>query len=201
MARPSVEAERRDQILVAACEVIADRGVRAMRVADVARVAGLSPGIIHYYFDNKQNLTRAAFEHNFAHSLRRRAGILQSPGDPVARLRRLVEAYLPKGRETVLAWRVWIELWAAALQDQDLRGLNDRAYGAWRGIVAGLIREGQASGQLEPGDSVAMANQLVGLLDGLALQVLLGSRGMTISRMRATCHALVDRFLIGGADA
>lgn len=201
MPRPSVESERRSQILHAACAVIAERGIRAMRVADVARCAELSPGIIHYYFDNKRELTRAAFEDNFARSLRRRIAILESPGNPVDRLRTLVEAYLPRGQETVQAWHLWTELWAAALHDDDLREINDRAYDHWRAIVAGLIREGQATGQIEPGDPVALANQLVGLLDGLAMQVLVGSRGMTIERMRSTCNALIDRFVVSRAGA
>ena len=40
MPRPKVEAERRDQILRAACKVIAERGFRAVRVADVLQQRG-----------------------------------------------------------------------------------------------------------------------------------------------------------------
>jgi len=37
--RPSVEAERREQILDAACDVIARSGVANLRMADIAKVA------------------------------------------------------------------------------------------------------------------------------------------------------------------
>ena len=42
MARPSVQDERRAQIMAATRRVIVDRGVTMLRVADVAREAGVS---------------------------------------------------------------------------------------------------------------------------------------------------------------
>lgn len=195
MARPSVEAERKEQILRSACNVIAERGISGLRVADVARDAGVSPGIIHYYFDNKRDLMRAAFEENFQYSLERRAAIFDSDQDSPSKLRALVDAYLPEGDETVAAWHVWVELWAEGLRDEGLRDLNDRAYGEWRRIIAGVIRDGQAAGQIGAGDPVEIANMLVGMLDGLALQVLVGSHAMTVARMRKVCQVFVDRIL------
>ncbi|WP_116051290.1 TetR/AcrR family transcriptional regulator [Amycolatopsis palatopharyngis] len=196
MPRPSVETERRAQILHAACAVIAGRGFRALRVADVAKEAGLSSGIVHYYFANKRELVRAAFEQNFTHSLERRTAILESDEDPVSKLRRLVDAYLPQDDETVEAWHVWAELWAEAIHDADLQELNDRAYGEWRRLVAGIVRDGQAAGQVGDTDAVEIANLLVAVLDGLALQVLAGSRNMTLSRMRATCQSFIDKVVL-----
>ncbi|GLY69549.1 TetR/AcrR family transcriptional regulator [Amycolatopsis taiwanensis] len=195
MPRPNVEAERREQILQAACKVIAERGFRAVRVADVAKAAGLSSGIVHYYFSNKRDLVHAAFERNFTHSLERRTAILESEDDAVTKLRALVDAYLPADDETVEAWHVWAELWVEAIHDPDLQELNDRAYGEWRRIVAGIVRDGQAAGEIGKTDAVEVANLLVAVLDGLALQVLAGSRNMDLRRMRRTCRAFVDRLL------
>ncbi|GAB3874014.1 hypothetical protein GCM10029964_015280 [Kibdelosporangium lantanae] len=79
MPRPNVEAERKDQILRATCQVIADLGYVNLRVSDVAKQAGVSGGTVHYYFDSKRDLVHAAFEYNFARSLERRRGILDSP--------------------------------------------------------------------------------------------------------------------------
>ena len=191
MARPNVEAERREQILRSASHTIAQRGIKSLRVADVAADAGVSPGIIHYYFNNKQSLTRAAFERNFEHSLARRAAILNSSEDAPQKLRSVVDAYLPEEHETIEAWHVWAELWVEGLHDPDLQNLNERAYGEWRGIISMIIRAGQSAGQIEQGDPVEIANMLVGLLDGLALQVLVGSRDMNLDKMRRTCHNFI----------
>ncbi|MEV7970099.1 TetR/AcrR family transcriptional regulator [Sphaerisporangium sp. NPDC088356] len=192
MPRPSVEVERREQILLAACQVMAEVGLRSLRVGDVAKRAGTSHGTVHYYFDTKRELVHEAFAFNFRRSLDRRRPILDAAGDPLSRLRAFVDSYLPgDDPETVLAWRVWIELWNEALREPGLRELNERVYGEWRRVVAGILRDGQHRGQFREGDAVDTANVLIGMIDGLAIQVLLGSRDMTGERMRVTCEAFL----------
>ncbi|HEY0484800.1 MAG TPA: TetR/AcrR family transcriptional regulator [Mycobacteriales bacterium] len=192
MARRSVEVERRRQILEATCAAVADGGLRNLRIADVARRAGLSNGSVHYYFDSKQALLRAAFEFNFRASLERRRWIAETDTDPVSRLRLVVESYLPQSEDTVEAWLVWVELWVSALREPTLRTLNDEVYGEWRGFVADVVRQGQDQGLLRPGDPYRFTDELIGMLDGLAIQVLIGSGHMTVGRMRDTCMALID---------
>ena len=189
MPRPSVEAERKDQIQRATCEVIAAKGIRELRMTDVAKQAGVSAGTIHYYFDSKQALIHAAFEDNFRHSMQHRKDILAGGGNALALLERVVESYAPADAESVSAWRVWAELWVHGLREPELRELNEAIYGEWREIVVGLVRDAQNQGLLVAGDAVQIANTIVAMIDGLAIQVLLGSRDMTLARMRETCLA------------
>jgi AcrR family transcriptional regulator len=191
MPRPNVEAARREQILAAACDVVSEIGFKSLRIADVAGRAGTSTGTVHYYFDTKTELMRAAFEWNFTRSLDRRRHLLQDHEDPRQRLRAFVESYLPGDEETVRAWHVWAELWVEALHDTDLQELNEQVYGEWRRLVAGIIRDGQDAGLFRDEDPVLVANALIGMIDGLALQVLLGSRSMTLDRMRAVCDQML----------
>ncbi|WP_086668230.1 TetR/AcrR family transcriptional regulator [Lentzea kentuckyensis] len=194
MPRPSVEAERKAQILASTCKVIASEGFRHLRVSDVAKDAGVSGGTVHYYFETKRELTDAAFAHCFEQSLTRRRWILDSDEPPLSRLRLVVESYLPQGAETVEAWKIWAELWVEAIRNPELQELNERFYGEWREIVASIFRDGQATGEVNaPGDPVELANMLVSMLDGLALQVLAGSKAMTVDVMRTTCLRFVDQ--------
>jgi AcrR family transcriptional regulator len=190
--RPNVEAERKAQILDATCAEIADSGVRDLRLADVATRAGVSSGTVHYYFDSKQALLHAAFEHNYRRSLERRAAVLAGGGNPLELLIRLVESYAPVDAESVSAWRVWTELWVHGLREPELQELNETIYGDWRRTVVGLLRDAQDQGLVVDGDPVRMANSAVGMIDGLAIQVLLGSHNMTAERMRSTCRAYLE---------
>ena len=196
MPRPSVEAARREQILSAACDVVSEIGFKSLRIADVAGRAGTSTGTVHYYFDTKTELMRAAFEWNFNRSLDRRRPLLAEHADPRQRLRAFVDSYLPGDRETVRAWHVWAELWVEALHDPDLQVLNEQVYGEWRRIVAGIVRDGQDAGHFRADDPVLVANALIGMIDGLALQVLLGSRSMTLDRMRAVCEQTLQTLMV-----
>ncbi|HEY4456662.1 MAG TPA: TetR/AcrR family transcriptional regulator [Pseudonocardiaceae bacterium] len=199
MPRPSVEAERKDQLLRATCAVIAESGIRDLRMTDVAKQAGVSSGTVHYYFDSKQALIHAAFEYNFRDSLQRRVDLLTTGGDALTLLERVVTSYAPADPDSVAAWRVWAELWVHGLREPELRALNETIYGEWRAIVVGLVRDAQDQGLLVPGDAVQVANTIVAMIDGLAIQVLLGSRDMTLARMRETCRAYVNALRKNGA--
>lgn len=199
MARPSVEAERREQILAATREVVADKGFRAMRVSDVAKRSGTSSGTVHYYFETKRDLMQAAFEWNFHASQARRTPLVESHEDPRDRLRAFLDSYLPVDEVVVKSWHMWIELWTAALHDPDLRELNETVYGEWRRTMAAIIRDGQDRGYFVDGDPVLLANGLVSMVDGLALQVLLGSRSMTLVQMRRVCAQSVELILTAGS--
>jgi AcrR family transcriptional regulator len=190
--RPSVEAERKAQILNATCAAIAESGIRDLRLTDVARRAGVSSGTVHYYFDSKRSLLHAAFVHNFQHSLERRAAVIAAGGTPLELLTRLVESYAPLDAESVAAWRVWAELWVHGLREPELQELNESIYGEWRRTVLGLVRDAQDKGLITDADPVVVTNTVVAMIDGLAIQVLLGSRDMTVDRMRATCRAYLD---------
>ena len=192
MPRPNVEAERRDQIQRATCAVIAESGIRDLRMTDVAKQAGVSSGTVHYYFESKQALIHAAFEYNFRHSMQRRKDILVTGGDALTLLERVVASYAPADPDSVAAWRVWAELWVHGLREPELRELNETIYGEWRAIVFGLVRAAQDQDLLTGGDPSIIANTIVAMIDGLAIQVLLGSRDMTLARMRETCRAYVN---------
>jgi AcrR family transcriptional regulator len=195
MPRPHVEEERRQQILEATWHVIAVSGFRSLRLSDVAKRAGISSGMIHYYFDTKRDLLKAAFERYYEHSMRRRQWIMETGKGPLELLKLIVESYLPIQDETTEGWHVWSELWVEGLQEPDLQQLNEDFYGQWRRLVADIIRDGQDAGVIRDGSAVELANMLIAMIDGLAIQVLLGSRSMTAERMRATCIAFIDEML------
>jgi AcrR family transcriptional regulator len=195
MPRPHVEEERRQQILQATWHVISVSGFRSLRVSDVAKRAGVSSGMIHYYFDTKRDLLKAAFEQYYAHSMQRRQWIMETGKGPLELLKLLVESYLPIEDETLEGWRVWSELWVEGLQEPDLEQLNEDFYGQWRRLVAGIIGDGQDAGIIRDGSAIELANMLIAMIDGLAIQVLLGSRSMTAERMRTTCVAFIDEML------
>lgn len=193
MPRPSVEAERREQILDATCAVIADCGLGGLRVSDVAKVAGLSAGTVHYYFVSKKDLVNAAFEFNFTNSLQRRQWLLDTDDDPMTLLRHLVDSFLPNEQDdtTMRAWRVWADLWSEGMRDPTLQEINERLYGQWRDLVADVIGKAQETGLASPGDQVQRADMLISMIDGLAIQHLLHSAQTSREAMRNTCHAFL----------
>lgn len=63
MARtPKVVDDRRDQIIDAAMGIFAQKGFARATNKDIAREAGITPGLIYYYFENKEALLKAIIE-------------------------------------------------------------------------------------------------------------------------------------------
>jgi AcrR family transcriptional regulator len=196
MSRPSVEALRREQILKSTCKVVAKRGVAALRISDVAKDVGFSTGTIHYYFDDKETMLRAAFAYNVRHSIDRRKELLASTSDTLELLVKYVDSYLPDDRETLRAWRVWAEYWAISIRDTDLQSVIDILDIDWRAVVSRIIRQGQAEGRLRKGDPLTFTNMLIAMVDGLAIQVLANSQEMDVATMRDTLHAFIDQLRV-----
>lgn len=63
MARtPKVVEDRREQIIDAAMRVFAEKGFTRATNRDIAREAGITPGLIYHYFENKEAVFRAIVE-------------------------------------------------------------------------------------------------------------------------------------------
>ena len=163
--------EREEAILAAACRVIAQSGAAGLRMSEVAREAGVSSALLHYYFATRRELLGRAFA--FADT-RVDAHVLAFVGDdgPARdRLEALLIAYLSPEAVVIEDWVVWSELWRSARFDDSLRELLHDADREWLAQVAGLLREGIADGSVDVDDS---AVRLISLVDGLGTRVLAG---------------------------
>jgi AcrR family transcriptional regulator len=84
--------ERPTEILRAAIDVFAERGLAGARVEDIAARAGVSKGTIYLYFDGKEELFIEAIRDRFARTLEDLASA--PPADPApARLSGFLDAY------------------------------------------------------------------------------------------------------------
>jgi AcrR family transcriptional regulator len=191
--RPSVQPERREQLIAAAARVIARSGYDAATVRDVAREAGVSTGVIAYYFEGKDDL--------FAHVLRsasrafrtRLACASDGAETPRQRLLALAEAATPADDDAVRAHALWIDFWARAARDPALAALTVRLYDGWRSEIADTVRDGQREGDFRPdADPEAFARGYAAAADGLATHVVLHRGVVSPEDMRAACAALVD---------
>lgn len=174
--------ERRQAILAAAARLIARRGVRGLRVEEVAAEAGVSPPLLYYHFGSRAGLVRAALEHA---GERAPSSALREPRGDLSGREGLVRALLaeldddPAVRDNAV---VWGEVTATAIFEPELRDDVRRAADSWRGVVADAIQRGIADGSIDahvdPGEA---AELLITLIDGLCNRWLAGA----LSRERA----------------
>ena len=162
-------AERREELLSAAVEQIEERGVAAVRIADVASALGVSNALVLYHFSTKEKLVAAAFAHAADGDLAHLRKLLGRRTSALRRLRAAVRWYAPTG--TAKGWRLWIEGWAAALREPALREVARDLDQQWKAALTEVIAEGAAAGEFPCADPAATAWRLTAFLDGLAVQM------------------------------
>jgi TetR/AcrR family transcriptional repressor of bet genes len=128
MGRPSNNAERRDQILRAAVRIIARRGFEGASVGDIARAAGLTPGLVHYHFRDKREVLTSLVELlGRAARARITARLERAGSDPRTRVHAFVDAHLALDRDADPdAVACWIEIAAEATRSADVRRRYER---------------------------------------------------------------------------
>jgi AcrR family transcriptional regulator len=175
--------ERRRRILMAAVDVLRERGYSGTRVVDIAEAAGTSSGLVLYHFKSLEGVLAQALttlEDDFYEGLARD---LQATSGPVERLRYMGELGAGAG-PAVGDWSLWLEIWVRALRDDGARLTREALDSRWRSALREVIDEGVASGEFAPRDAEATTTRLASLMDGLAIQLALADPGMTPTRMR-----------------
>lgn len=100
----------RDAIVTAAMALIAERGVEAATLADVAERAGLSKGALTHHFDGKESLVDAALERAAAHVERCLTAAWDPTTAPFPRLQKALGALVSLGFERPTELRALVVL-------------------------------------------------------------------------------------------
>jgi AcrR family transcriptional regulator len=146
----TIESHRaavRDAILDATVAVIAERGLRAVTMADIAARAGIGRATLYKYFADAEAILRAWHEREIAGHLGELATIAEGPDKPVDRLAAVLERYAAvaqAGRGGHDA-----ELAAVLHRDEQVIAARHRL----RRLLADLIAEAAAAGRVR--DDVA----------------------------------------------
>ncbi|WP_406402689.1 TetR/AcrR family transcriptional regulator [Streptomyces uncialis] len=188
-------AARSTQILEAAARVIARRGVRGLRVDELAAEAGVSTALIYYHFKDRTGVLRQTLE--FISDRAARYTNDRDPDDPPLTPHQELENALLRELQDTAEVRenssAWGELRASAVFDEVLRDDLARATLVWVREVAALL--GDARPTASASSLAAAAERLTALLEGLSMRWLSG--GITIPHARELLRGAIGAELAG----
>lgn len=199
--RPSLSDTRRHDILMATIRAIAERGLCDARIADVARIIDVSPALILYYFPSKEALLTEALIYSDRLFYESVDGKLQDADSAEDRLIVLIEETCPRptGPNGIPdSWTLWPATWELARLDPTLAAARARLDESWRAKIATIVDEGVAAGEFVSVDSQAFSIQLAALLDGLAIEVMLGDPTVDSARMAELARSFARSLLKEG---
>ncbi|MFD7680748.1 TetR/AcrR family transcriptional regulator [Streptomyces sp. NPDC060187] len=188
-------ASRSTQILEAAARVIARRGVRGLRVEELAEEAGVSTALIYYHFKDRTGVLRRTLEF-ISDRAERYTTQVDPNGAPLGPREELDQTLLLELQDTTVVREnssAWGELRASAVFDEVLREDLARATLVWVQDVAALL--GQVRPMASAAALAASAERLTALLEGLSMRWLSGMLPIAHARtlMKEAIEAEVDR--------
>lgn len=106
---------RRQQIIAAALEALAEVGIVELTFNEVARRANVSAALVVHYFGDKPALLEAAFRAVARRLNRFAAAKVRLAAGPRARIEALIDAHLGQSEFVEATARVWLSFWGQAL--------------------------------------------------------------------------------------
>ena len=130
----------RDAILDATVALVAERGLRAVTMADIAARAGIGRATLYKYFGDAEAILRTWHQREIGRHLAEVSAVAEAPGEPGARLAAVLERYALNAH----AGRGVHDAELAAVLHRDERVAAARH--SLRHLVAGLIADAAVAG-------------------------------------------------------
>ncbi|MFL5818281.1 MAG: TetR/AcrR family transcriptional regulator [Conexibacter sp.] len=169
-----LESDKAKRIVDAMRESVAARGAAGSTFDHVAREAGVSRGLLHYYFGTKERLlvevVRRDSEIRLA-ALAASLGDARTADDFIDALVRSLEELIGRDPGFVVLMH---ELFTLSRRNEEIAGELATLARVARTDIAASLEAGQAEGVVRLGDEPdAVAGVLLALADGLALRFLI----------------------------
>ncbi|WP_324753861.1 TetR family transcriptional regulator C-terminal domain-containing protein [Roseovarius sp. Pro17] len=132
--------QRREAMICAMLEIIAEDGIAAATTRAVAARAGVTPGLIRHYFDSKDALLSAAYQQHMTDLTHATCGVGQG-ASAAARLVAFIEAGLRAPVVSAEAVSLWAGFLTHAQQSPQMHEVHAQTYREFRDHLQGLIAD------------------------------------------------------------
>ena len=186
---------RRQQLIEATIEVMARKGYAGTTMADVAKAAGLSSGIVNFHFEKKENLLAETLKYlSDEYRAHWQKALADTAGEPPAvRLEALMRSDFSPPVCTPQKVSAWGAFWGEAASRpiySQYCSANDAEYQrVLEELCKAVIRDGQY-----PFDAAHVARGFNALTEGLWLDIMTQSAPMTGPQALRTALACLHAF-------
>ncbi|MCA9576688.1 MAG: TetR/AcrR family transcriptional regulator [Polyangiales bacterium] len=198
---PELEARRRRELLDVTIALLGEEAFHAVTQDKVASAAGVSKGVVTYYFPTKADLLVAAIERYHEQVREGLEAIVALPGLRAReKLRLLVHAAFPSSQAVEREVRFQSEVWSLAKDHPAARDATIASYRAFRDACGQLLRLGAEEGLPTAGSSEWTYLFIHALIDGLSFQLAVQPE-LDLPALRERLERVILALAAGVADA
>jgi AcrR family transcriptional regulator len=164
------QEDNRARLIAAGYTILSEKGIEATTVKEIAHLAGVSPGLFHYYFASKDELLLAVLleaGRRFSQQLMQELQALMSRGNKFPEI--AMNAAATIGLKEPAWYRLRYELYALGLRNPDFLPAVGEFIAKGRQEIAKTVQE--LTG-MDEAQAQAIASVIHACTDGLALQQL-----------------------------
>jgi AcrR family transcriptional regulator len=190
----SIAPKRRAEIIEATFFCIALKGYSKITMQDIADSAGVSKGVIHYYFRSKEELFLSVFEKLVKDLDSHIATKVNRAKTPPEKIRAIISAVFEKVKENKKFQVVLLDFWAHSTKHPTLRAANANQYARYRYLTKKIITEGIEEGYFKDCEPERVASALIGLIEGLVIQWIFDEKAFDLRRAQKISEEIFMTF-------
>jgi TetR/AcrR family transcriptional repressor of bet genes len=189
MPKVGMQPIRRKQLIDATLTAVDQVGMHDASISRIARLAGVSNGIISHYFQDKNGLLAASMRHLMQQVLtvqrEHRAALAEDT--PLLHLREIILSNFDDTQVNNTAMKTWLAFWASSMHQpalQRLQRINDHR------LYSNLCGQFKRALALEQARSAARG--LAALIDGLWLRGALSGSAFDVHQALQIAYEYLD---------
>ena len=172
--RSAKAVEKTERILTAAGSVLSQYGFAQTTIARVAEAAGVSRGLVHYHFKNKEEMLAKVLRSNMEKSVDAAKAILSQCETPESFVNELISAFKTLVENDPNYFNLFLEGLVTARHSEVVCGELSVLYEEFRtSLKKGLQHMEKARGASFPISAEGLATLITGILDGIGMQFIM----------------------------
>lgn len=193
--RAGADDDRRRQLIEATIDTMADLGFAATSLAHIARRAGVSPGLVAHYFDDKEGLLEATLRAMSARLTQASIRRLAAARDPRGRVQAVIDSVLAPEEFDRRTCSVWLAFWGEVIHSRRLKRIQHVYEQRLLSNLRHALRR-----LMQPAQAAPAALAIAALIDGLWLKATLSApQGIDSATARGIVAAYADSLIAAHA--
>ncbi|AKG36459.1 TetR/AcrR family transcriptional regulator [Paenibacillus durus] len=168
-----VAEQRKNQILRATLNAIADKGYDAVTLQDIADYADVSKGVTNYYFENKDDVFYHLFEWLTEKIYQNEHEAIEKETSAVNKLKAYVNDAFTSPKANKRFFRVYLDFLSRASRNTRLREINLKFYENCWSLGREIVLLGNQEGVFSVVDVDQAAAAIRAMIDGSLIQWLM----------------------------
>lgn len=172
--REAKKEEKIDVILSTTLSLLARKGYENTTINDIADTAGISRGLLHYYFKDKEDLAAKALTFGFGPMWDNSIGKIQSARSPVQLVDSMIDVLKENIRQNPDFTALLFEMWVSGRRSTVIRKVFNEGVDEAISRLKGLLEFASSIGiiKINKEDSEGIIRILLATYHGLAIQLL-----------------------------